>query len=288
MFRIYSEHFRLCGKGAPKRVSGQYDALAIGGGIAGVSAAIAAQLQGVLIEKSVLLGGLKTLFKCFSSETERERKIRMKEIFESIPKIQYEGPQSRNPLAFKFYDPEKVILGKTMKEHLPFAMAWWHNLCGTGRDMFGDGTANKGFSEESGTMNHAFKKADAGFEFMEKLGIEYFCFHDLDLVPEAKTLTETNGRLDRMTGYLKERMTDTGKKLLWGTANLFNHPRYMNGAGSSNSADIFCHAAAQIKKALDITTELGGKGYVFWGGREGYETLLILISNLNRKTSPRS
>ena len=198
----------------------------------------------------------------------------MKEIFKNIPKLQYEGPKSRNPLAFKFYDPEKIVMGKTMKEHLPFAMAWWHNLCGTGCDMFGDGTADKSFSTVSGTMDHAFVKADAGFEFMEKLGIEYFCFHDLDLVPEAETIIKTNVQLDQMTGYLKVMMSSSGKKLLWGTANLFTNPRYMNGAGSSNSAEVYCHAAAQIKKALEITTELGGRGYVFWGGREGYETLL--------------
>ena len=198
----------------------------------------------------------------------------MSNVFKDIPKIRYEGSKSCNPLAFKFYDPERVVLGKTMKDHLPFAMAWWHNLCGTGRDMFGDGTTDKNYLKEPGTMDLAFAKVDAGFEFMEKLGIEYFCFHDLDLVPEAETISETNNRLDQIKDYIKEKMSNSGKKLLWGTANLFNNPRYMNGAGSSNSAEIFCHAAAQIKKALEITTELGGRGYVFWGGREGYETLL--------------
>lgn len=198
----------------------------------------------------------------------------MAEIFKGIPKIKYEGPTSKNPFAFKFYDPDRVIMGKTMKEHLPFAMAWWHALCATGADMFGVGTADKSFGAEVGTMEHAKAKVDAGFEFMDKLGIEYFCFHDVDIVPEADTIAETNARLDEITDYIKEKMEATGKKLLWGTANLFSNPRYMNGAGSSNSADVYCFAAAQIKKALDLTVKLGGKGYVFWGGREGYETLL--------------
>ncbi|MGI6039801.1 MAG: xylose isomerase [Clostridiales bacterium] len=194
--------------------------------------------------------------------------------FESIPKIKYEGPESKNPLAFKFYDADRVILGKTMREHLPFAMAWWHNLCAAGTDMFGTNTADKSFGATPGTMEHARAKVDAGFEFMEKLGIEYFCFHDVDLVPEAETIAETNARLDEISDYILEKMKATGIKCLWGTANLFGNPRYMNGAGTSNSADVFCFAAAQIKKALDITVKLGGRGYVFWGGREGYENLI--------------
>ncbi|NMA94661.1 MAG: xylose isomerase [Clostridiales bacterium] len=198
----------------------------------------------------------------------------MHKYFKDIPKIKYEGPSSDNPLAFKYYDAEKVVMGKTMKEHLPFAMAWWHTLCATGSDMFGTGTTDKNFGAKPGTMEHAKAKVDAGFEFMDKLGIEYFCFHDTDLIPEAKHIAETNARLDEIADYIKEKMDDTGKKLLWGTANLFNNPRYMNGAGSTNSADVYCFAAAQIKKALDITVKLGGRGYVFWGGREGYDTLL--------------
>ncbi len=199
----------------------------------------------------------------------------MSEIFKNIDTIKYEGPASANPLAFKFYDPEKVILGKKMKEHLPFAMAWWHNLGAAGTDMFGRDTADKSFgAAEKGTMEHAFKKVDAGFEFMTKLGIEYFCFHDVDLVPEADDIKETNRRLDEISDYILGKMKETGIKCLWGTANMFSNPRFMNGAGSTNSAEVFCFAAAQIKKALDITVKLGGKGYVFWGGREGYETLL--------------
>lgn len=195
--------------------------------------------------------------------------------FPNIPVIPYEGPASKNPLAFKYYDADKVIMGKNMKEHLPFAMAWWHNLCATGVDMFGRGTADKSFGcAQEGAMEHAKAKVDAGFEFMQKLGIEYFCFHDVDLVPEADDIKETNARLDEISDYIPEKMKGTNIKCLWGTANMFGNPRYMNGAGSSNSADVYCFAAAQIKKALDITVKLGGRGYVFWGGREGYETLL--------------
>ncbi len=195
-------------------------------------------------------------------------------IFETIPVIPYEGPKSKNPLAFKFYDPGRPVLGKPMGEHLPFAMAWWHNLGAAGTDMFGRDTADKSFGAELGTMAHARAKVDAGFEFMEKLGIRYFCFHDVDLVPEAEDIRETNRRLDEISDYILKKMRDTGIRCLWGTANMFSNPRYMNGAGSSNSADVFCFAAAQIKKALDVTVKLGGRGYVFWGGREGYETLL--------------
>ena len=198
----------------------------------------------------------------------------MIEKFQNIPKIRFEGKDSKNPLAFKYYDAERVIMGKKMKEHLPFAMAWWHNLCGAGTDMFGRDTAKKSFGAEKGTMEHARAKVDAGFEFMQKLGINYFCFHDVDLVPEADDIKETNRRLDEITDYILEKMKETGIKCLWGTANMFSNPRFMNGAGSTDSADVYCFAAAQIKKALDCTVKLGGKGYVFWGGREGYESLL--------------
>lgn len=198
----------------------------------------------------------------------------MREIFTNIPQIKYEGPSTPNPLAFRFYEADRVILGKPMREHLPFAMAWWHNLCANGTDMFGRGVANKSFGAKEGTMEHAKAKVDAGFEFMSKLGIEYFCFHDVDLVPEADDIKITNARLDEITDYILEKMKSTGIKCLWGTANMFSNPRYCNGAASSNSADVFAFAAAQVKKALDLTVKLGGRGYVFWGGREGYETLL--------------
>lgn len=194
--------------------------------------------------------------------------------FPNIPKINYEGSNSKNPLAFKYYNADEVVAGKPMREHLPFAMAWWHNLCAAGTDMFGRDTADKSFGAEKGTLEHALAKVDVGFEFMQKLGIEYFCFHDVDLVPEAEDIRETNRMLDVVTDHILEKMKETGIRCLWGTANMFGNPRFMNGAGSSNSADVFCFAAAQVKKALDLTVKLGGRGYVFWGGREGYETLL--------------
>ena len=193
------------------------------------------------------------------------------EYFDFTDKVGY---RTGKPFEFKYYNPDKIIMGKKMSGHLPFAMAWWHNLCATGADMFGVGTADKSFGADVGTMAHARAKVDAGFEFMQKLGIKYFCFHDVDLVPEADDINETNRRLDEISDYILKKMQGTDIKCLWGTANMFGNPRYMNGAGSTNSADVYCFAAAQIKKALDITVKLGGRGYVFWGGREGYETLL--------------
>lgn len=198
----------------------------------------------------------------------------MAEIFLGIPKIQYEGPRTGNPLAFQYYDADRIILGKPMKEHLRFSMAWWHNLCAMGTDPFGAGATDKAFGETVGTLEHAMAKVDAAFEFMGKLGLEYFCFHDVDLIPEADNLKATNSRLEKVSDYIRQRMDQTGMKCLWGTANLFGNLRFMNGAGSTNSADVFCFAAARLKKALDITVKFGGRGFVFWGGREGYETLL--------------
>ena len=196
------------------------------------------------------------------------------EFFKFIDKVKFEGKDSKNPMAFRYYDKDRVILGKKMSEHLPFAMAWWHTLGACGVDMFGAGTADKSFDSEKATMAHAKAKVDAGFEFMSKMGIEYFCFHDVDLVPEAEDINVTNARLDEISDYILIKMKETGIKCLWGTANMFGNPKFMNGAGSTNSAEVYCFAAAQIKKALDITVKLGGKGYVFWGGREGYESLL--------------
>ena len=195
------------------------------------------------------------------------------EYFPNISRIQYEGPHSKNTLAFRYYDPDKKVLGKSMREHLPFAMAWWHNLGAAGTDMFGVNTADKSFGASVGSIEHAKAKVDAGFEFMQKLGIAYFCFHDVDLVPEAEDINETNRRLDEISDHILKKMQQTGIRCLWGTANMFSNPRFMNGAGSTNSVDVYCFAAAQIKKALELTVKLGGKGYVFWGGREGYETL---------------
>ena len=199
----------------------------------------------------------------------------MSKFFENIPDVLYRGTNSKIPYAFKYYDPERIILGKKMKDHLPFAMAWWHNLGANGRDMFGTGTADKTFGALPDTMDHARAKVDAGIEFMQKLGIRYYCFHDVDLVPEdPDDINVTNGRLDEISDYILEKTKGTDIRCLWGTANLFNNPRFMNGAGSTNSAEVYCFAAAQIKKALDLTVKLGGRGYVFWGGRDGYETLL--------------
>ena len=197
----------------------------------------------------------------------------MKEFFPEIPIIKYEGKKSENPLAFRFYDPDEVIAGKPMREHLKFAVAYWHTMCAGGTDMFGVDTHDKTFGT-SDPMEHAKNKAYAIFELMNKLSIDYFCFHDRDITPEGRTLAESNERLDVITDLMAELMKENGKKLLWGTANCFGNPRYMHGAGTSPNADVFAFAAAQIKKAIEITVKLGGNGYVYWGGREGYETLL--------------
>ena len=193
--------------------------------------------------------------------------------YQNIPKIVYEGSNSKNSLAFKFYDPDEILHGKTMRAHLRFAMSYWHTMCAEGSDMFGVGTADKSYGAVD-PMEQAKNKAEAAFELMDKLGIDYFCFHDRDIAPEGITLAETNARLDEITELLKKLMKQYDKKLLWGTANCFGNKRYLHGAGTSPNPDAFAFAAAQIKKALEITTELGGEGYVFWGGREGYETLL--------------
>ncbi|MBQ6041263.1 MAG: xylose isomerase [Oscillospiraceae bacterium] len=197
----------------------------------------------------------------------------MKEYFSNIGKIPYEGKDSTNPLAFKYYNPDEVIDGKPMREHLKFALSWWHTMGGDGTDMFGVGTADKSWGEQSPEAR-AIAKVDAAFEIMDKLSIDYYCFHDRDLSPEYANLAESNEKLKVVVDYLEKKQKETGKNLLWGTAKCFDHPRYMHGAGTSPSADVFAYAAAQIKSAIDATVQLGGKGYVFWGGREGYETLL--------------
>lgn len=197
----------------------------------------------------------------------------MKEFFPEIPYVKYEGRDSNNPMAFHWYNPEEEILGKTMREQLKFAMSYWHTMCADGTDMFGCGTNVKTYGE-SDPMEQAKAKARAAFEFMNKLSIDYYCFHDRDIAPEGRTLDESNERLDVITSLLAELMQENNKKLLWGTANCFNNPRYMHGAGTAPNADVFAFAAAQIKKAIEITVKLGGNGYVYWGGREGYETLL--------------
>lgn len=197
----------------------------------------------------------------------------MKEYFSNIPKVKYEGPDSKNPFAFKFYNPEEMIAGKTMREQLKFSLAYWHTLDAEGTDMFGRATMDKSFGETD-PMAIYKNKAYAAFEIMDKLDIDYFCFHDRDIAPEGPTLSETNKNLDEIVPLLKRLMDEHNKKLLWGTANTFSHPRYVHGAGTSCNASVFAFAAAQIKKAIEITKELDGSGYVFWGGREGYETLL--------------
>ncbi len=193
--------------------------------------------------------------------------------FDNIPKIKYEGKESKNPLSFKFYNPDRVVAGKTMREHLRFAMSYWHTMCAGGTDMFGGDTIAKTYGGTD-PMEIARNKAYAAFELMDKLDIDYFCFHDRDIAPEADTLAETNARLDEISDLIADLMKKYDKKLLWGTANCFGNKRYMHGAGTAPNADVFAFAAAQIKKAVEITVKLGGEGYVFWGGREGYETLL--------------
>ena len=197
----------------------------------------------------------------------------MSEFFSNIGKIPYEGKDSTNPLAFKYYNPDEVIGGKTMKEQLKFALSWWHTMGGDGTDMFGCGTTDKTWGETD-PEKRALAKVDAAFEIMDKLSIDYYCFHDRDLSPEYGSLADTNAKFDAVVDYCAKKQAETGKKLLWGTAKCFDHPRFMHGAGTSPSADVFAFSAAQIKKALEATVKLGGNGYVFWGGREGYETLL--------------
>ncbi|MDR1092845.1 MAG: xylose isomerase [Clostridiales bacterium] len=196
----------------------------------------------------------------------------MKEFF-NVRQVKYEGPESINPASFKYYDANRKVAGKSMRDHLKFALSWWHTLCGDGADMFGRGTAEKTFGGKTGLEIYE-NKVYAGFEMMEKLGIGYFCFHDRDLAPEGRNLAETNENLDCIAAAVQKEMKRTGIECLWGTANCFTHPRYLHGAGTSPNADVFAFAAAQIKKAIDVTIALGGRGYVFWGGREGYETLL--------------
>ena len=197
-----------------------------------------------------------------------------KEFFPGIDKIQFEGKESRNPMAFRYYDAKKVVLGKTMAEWLKFSMAWWHTLCAEGADQFGGGTKTFPWNGAACPTQAAKDKVDAGFEFMQKMGIEYYCFHDVDLVEEGADVEEYEARLKEIVAYLKEKQAETGIKLLWGTANVFGHKRYMNGAATNPDFDVVARAAVQIKNAIDATIELGGTNYVFWGGREGYMSLL--------------
>jgi len=198
----------------------------------------------------------------------------MSEYFPGVKKIKYEGPDSKNPFAFKHYDASAVLRGKTMAEHLRFAVCYWHTFKGLGGDPFGPGTIIRSYNASSDPMEVANMTLDAAFEFITKLGAGFWCFHDRDIAPEADNLKETNRRLDLIVKKAKKLQADTGVKLLWGTTNAFSHRRFMAGAGTNPSPEVFAYAASQIKKAVEITHELGGQGYVFWGGREGYDTLL--------------
>ena len=196
------------------------------------------------------------------------------EYFPGIENIKFEGKESKNPLAFRYYDAEKVVHGKKMKDWLKFSMAWWHTLCADGGDPFGKATKAFPWSEGASPLDIAKRKLDAGFEFMQKIGIEYYCFHDVDLIDEADTIEEYEANLKAIVAYAKEKQKESGIKLLWGTANVFSHKRYMNGAATNPNFDVVARAALQIKNSIDATIELGGDNYVFWGGREGYMTLL--------------
>jgi len=197
-----------------------------------------------------------------------------KEYFPGIGKIKFEGKESKNPMAFRYYDAEKVVNGKKMKDWLKFAMAWWHTLCAEGGDQFGGGTKQFPWNGASSAVEAAKNKLDAGFEFMQKCGIEYYCFHDTDLVDPSDDIAEYEANMKAIVAYAKEKQAETGIKLLWGTANVFSHARYMNGAATNPNFDVVARAAVQIKNAIDATIELGGTNYVFWGGREGYMSLL--------------
>ena len=197
----------------------------------------------------------------------------MKTAFPKIEQIKFEGPHSKNPLAFKHYNADEIVAGKTMRDHLRFSVVYWHTFRGTGSDPFGMGTMQRPWEDGSDSVANAQNRARVAFEFIQKLGAPFYAFHDRDVAPEGRTLAETNKNLDAVAKVLKEEQKRTGIKLLWGTANLFSNPRFVHGASTSCNADVFAYAGAQVKKALEVTHELGGEGYVFWGGREGYQNL---------------
>ncbi|MCP5556818.1 MAG: xylose isomerase [Verrucomicrobiaceae bacterium] len=196
-----------------------------------------------------------------------------KAAFPDVSQIKFEGPKSDNPLAFQYYNAEEVIEGKTMKDHLRFSTVYWHTMCGSGADMFGSPTAVRPWDDGLSGMDQARARVPVFFEFCEKLGTPFYAFHDRDIAPHGASLKESNAWLDEIVKLLKQGQDSTGLKLLWGTAQLFVHPRFMHGAATSCNADVFAFAAAQVKKAMEVTHELGGEGYTFWGGREGYSTL---------------
>ncbi len=197
-----------------------------------------------------------------------------KTYFPTVEKIKFEGKDSTNPFAFKYYDAEKVVAGKPMQEHFKFAIAYWHSFCGTGGDPFGPGTIVRPWDENPDPVQRAKDKMDAAFEFFTKIGAEYYCFHDIDLIDEGNSLEEYEERIQIITDYALEKQKETGIKLLWGTANVFSNPRYMNGASTNPDFDVVAWAGTQVKNAIDATIKLGGENYVFWGGREGYMSLL--------------
>ncbi|WP_343613758.1 xylose isomerase [Flavobacterium sp.] len=197
-----------------------------------------------------------------------------KEYYKGIGQIKFEGKESDNPLAFKYYNPDQVVAGKTMREHFKFAIAYWHTFCGQGSDPFGPGTQNFAWDVSSDPYQAAKDKADAAFEFISKMGFDYFCFHDYDLINEGPTFAESEKRLAFITDYLKQKKAESGIKLLWGTSNCFSNPRFMNGAATNPDFNVVARAGGQVKLALDATIALGGENYVFWGGREGYMSLL--------------
>jgi xylose isomerase len=215
--------------------------------------------------------GCQVLWQLIASRPQFTMKI---ETFKEVKDIRYEGPKSKNPLAFKHYNPAELVEGKAMRDHLRFSVVYWHTFRGTGADPFGVGTALRPWDDGSNSVANAQNRARVAMEFIGKLGAPFYAFHDRDIAPEGNDLAETNRNLDAVVPVLKEEQKRTGIKLLWGTANLFSHPRYMSGAGTSPNAEVFAFAAAQVKKALEVTHELQGEGYVFWGGREGYSTLL--------------
>ena len=197
-----------------------------------------------------------------------------KEYYKGIGDIKFEGSDSNNPFAFKYYDPEKIVAGKALKEHFRFAVAYWHSFCGQGTDPFGSGTQDFLWDKSEDPYQAAKDKADAAFEFITKMGFDYFCFHDFDLIQEGKSIVESENRLLYITDYIKQKQKESGVKVLWGTANCFSNPHYMNGAATNPEFDVLARAGGQVKLALDTTIALNGENYVFWGGREGYMSLL--------------
>ncbi|GJM63635.1 xylose isomerase [Persicobacter diffluens] len=198
----------------------------------------------------------------------------MSEFFKGIDKIKFEGADSKNPMAFRYYDENRVVAGKTMKEHFKFATAYWHTFCGEGGDPFGPGTREFPWANVEDAVERAKMRMDAAFEFMAKLGTPYYCFHDVDLVDEGESIEEYERRMKNIVEYAKIKQQETGVKLLWGTANVFSNPRYMNGASTNPDFNVLAYAATQVKNSIDATIALGGENYVFWGGREGYMSLL--------------